>query len=287
VLEEIVPRSLVVVVNDPRNAPEPALDWLSANAGVLVLNEVARGYGANVNEAARRLQGRCRYYLVANDDVQPARGSIAALRSSLENDSRAAVAAPQLVDGDGVPQPVAYRFPSVGSEVASALILPGALMGRLWQRSVLGDAAASFWVAGAIMLVRAAAFDEVGGFDEEFFLYSEETDLILRMRERGWSAVVCDDAVAVHLGAESTSGRDYRRLMAFSRRKYIQKHWPLRDRLALLALLPLVHVWNSLYVLGRIVFEPRSVRAKLALWTAHWDNRPGPRLRGTWRRADV
>jgi GT2 family glycosyltransferase len=152
---------------------------------------------------------------------------------------------------------------------------------------VLGNGASSFWVVGAVMLVRATAFDEVGGFDETFFLYSEETDLSVRMRERGWTALACDDAVASHLGAESTGGRQYRHLMGLSRRRYIQKHWRRRDRLALSALLPVVHVWNTVYVLGRIVFTPRSFRAKRTLWAAHWDNRTGPRVRDSWRRADV
>lgn len=286
-LEEIEPRSLVVVVNDPDNAPETELDWLRANAGVSILNEVARGYGANVNAAARRLRGLCRYYLVMNDDVQLPPGSIAGLRSLLESDSRAGVTAPRLVDADGVPQPVAHRFPSIASELASALILPRKLTCRLWDRFVLADGVASFWLVGAVLLVRAAAFDEVGGFDEEFFLYSEETDLIRRMRDRGWSPLVCEDVVAVHLGAESTAAFKYRRLRGFSRRKYIQKHWPRHDRSVLSALLCLVHVWNSLYVLGRIGFEPWSFRAKLRLWAAHWDNRTAPRLRRTWHGADV
>jgi GT2 family glycosyltransferase len=288
VLQEIDRESIVVVVNDPDNAPKAELEWLKAKVGVLVLNTTIHGYGANLNGGARLLRDRCSYYLVMNDDVRLERGSIAALRSVLESEPTAAVAAPQLVDAAGVPQPIAYRFPSIGSELVSALILPARLQRRLWRKFILGgDALSAVWLVGAVLLVRASAFHEVDGFDEQFFLYAEETDLVFRMRKRGWSALPCGSIVAVHLGAESTADHRYRRLIGSSRWKYIQKHWPRRDRFVLPALLTLVYVWNSLYVLGRIAFEPWSFRAKLSLWAAHWESRTAPRSGALGGRADA
>ncbi len=277
VLEEIEPQLVVVVVNDSANASAADLDWLKANVGDVVLNATLRGYGANVNEGARRLRGRCRYYLIMNDDVRLAPGSTAELRSFLESEPTIAVAAPLLVDVDGVPQPVTYRFPSIGSEVASALIVPARLQRRLWRRFVLGgDGDRAVWLVGAVLLVRASVFHELDGFDERFFLYSEETDLMFRMRQRGWHAVPCRDVVAVHLSAQSTAGRRYRRLMGVSRWMYVQKHWRRRRRIALEALLALAYLWNSFYVLVRILFDPSSLPAKRSLWAAHWENRTAP-----------
>jgi N-acetylglucosaminyl-diphospho-decaprenol L-rhamnosyltransferase len=280
VLADVDARLVVVVVNDPRNAPEPDLDRLEANVGLVVLNDGPRGYGANVNEGVRRLEGRCRYYLVLNDDVLPAAGTICALKAALEDDPTAAVAAPRLIDAGGIAQPIAYRFPSLGSELAAALMLPARLKRRVSRRFVLShDPGSPVWLAGAILLIRAEAFHAVHGFDERFFLYCEETDLALRMRQRGWSAIPCESVMAVHLGAESTASRSYRRVMGVSRWKYVQKHWSRRDRLALPGLLMLAHLWNSLYVAGRIVVQPWTFRAKLSLWIAHWENRTGPRSR--------
>jgi N-acetylglucosaminyl-diphospho-decaprenol L-rhamnosyltransferase len=280
VAAEIDRSLIVVVVNDPANAPEPELEWLEANVGLVVRNESPRGYGANANEGARLLRDRCTYYLVLNDDVLPAAGTIRALRAALEDAPTAAVAAPQLIDADGIAQPIAYRFPSLGSELAAALMLPARLKRRLSGRFVLGyDPGFPVWLVGAILMVRARVFHEVGGFDERFFLYCEETDLAFRMRQRGWSAIPCESVVAVHLGAESTAGRPYRRVMGLSRWKYVQKHWRPLDRVALPPLLALAYVWNSVYVAGRIVVEPWTFRAKLSLWIAHWENRTGPRFR--------
>jgi N-acetylglucosaminyl-diphospho-decaprenol L-rhamnosyltransferase len=280
VLGEVDPPRVVVVVNDPEGAPRDALEWLTAHVGVVVLNDRPRGFGANVNEGVRRLRGRCRYYFLANDDVLPERGAIRALRDALEADPTAALAGPRLVDTSGRPQQAAYRFPSLASEVASALIVPATLQRWLWQRFVLGGSeplaslASDIWLVGAALLVRASAFHEVEGFDEQFFLYSEETDLFFRMTKRGWVARRCEGVVAVHLGGESTADRRYRRMMGLSRQKYIQKHWSRPQRIVLRALLGLTYVWNSAYVLVRILLQPRSFREKLSFWAVHWDKRP-------------
>jgi N-acetylglucosaminyl-diphospho-decaprenol L-rhamnosyltransferase len=283
--EEIDPRSIVVVVNDPENAPADALESLSVHAGVVVLNESPRGYGANLNEGVRRLRGRYRYYFLANDDVLPELGTIRALRNALESDPVAAVAGPRLVDVGGRRQPGAYRYPSLGSEVAAALIVPASLQRRLWRRFVLGvsdrveSRTSDVWLVGAALLVRASAFHEIDGFDEQFFLYAEETDLSFRMRERGWFVRRCEGVAVVHRGGESTSDRRYRRMMGVSRQKYILKHWSLPERIALRALFALAYSWNSVYVLVRILLQPRSWRAKLSLWAAHWETRPRSRPR--------
>jgi GT2 family glycosyltransferase len=60
--------------------------------------------------------------------------------------------------------------------------------------------------AGAALLVRKEAWEEAGGFDETFFMYSEETDLCLRLRRLGWRIVLCPTSVFVHLGGASTAG---------------------------------------------------------------------------------
>jgi GT2 family glycosyltransferase len=279
VLETIDPRLLVVVVNDPGNAGEPELEWLDANVGCLMCNRSPRGYGANVNQGVSRLRDRCGYYVVLNDDVQPEHGTIAALRAAFEDDPAVAVVAPRLVDAEGLPQQVAYRFPSLVSELVSALILPARVQRPLWRRFIEGTGDSNTWFVGAALLIRGEAFDDVSGFDERFFLYSEETDLLYRLRARGWSARQCDDAVAVHLGAGSTADGNCRRLIGVSRSKFIRKHWPRRERVVLAALLPLAYAWNSLYVLARIVVAPRSFRAKLSLWAAHWESRTAPRSR--------
>jgi N-acetylglucosaminyl-diphospho-decaprenol L-rhamnosyltransferase len=282
VAEELDLASIVVVVNEPCGAPQSDLGWLMANVGSTLLNSTARGYGANVNAGVRELAGRYDYYLVMNDDVMPTTGAISKLRETLERGPETALTGPRLVDGSGHLQATAFRFPTIPSELASAIILPSRIQNWLWRKIVSGEGTASsadVWLVGAALLIRASAFHEVNGFDERFFLYSEETDLAYRMRLRGWSSCACDEAVAVHMGAQSTAERRYRRLPGTSRWRYLRKHWPLARRVSLLGLLSLTYLWNSAYVTVRIVLQPRSFRAKLRLWAAHWSRRPFPAVR--------
>ena len=66
------------------------------------------------------------------------------------------------------------------------------------------------WVMGSCMLVRRAAFDEVGPFDERYFLFSEEVDWMRRATDRGWSVVFTPEARCVHVGGASHGGRLFR-----------------------------------------------------------------------------
>jgi GT2 family glycosyltransferase len=63
---------------------------------------------------------------------------------------------------------------------------------------------------GACMLVRREAIDEVGGLDEEFFLFSEETDWCYRFRQAGWKVLFNPDASCTHVRGASHGGRLYR-----------------------------------------------------------------------------
>ena len=66
------------------------------------------------------------------------------------------------------------------------------------------------WLMGACMLVRRAAIEEVGGLDERYFLFNEETDWCYRLRRAGWSVVFTPEAEAVHVGGATHGGRFFR-----------------------------------------------------------------------------
>jgi N-acetylglucosaminyl-diphospho-decaprenol L-rhamnosyltransferase len=83
------------------------------------------------------------------------------------------------------------------------------------------------WVSGSCMLVRRAAFDQVGGFDPGYFMYFEELDFCLRLARAGWRVVLEPQAVAVHHIGGSTSSAPYRKVInhhrsavRFYRRRY-------------------------------------------------------------------
>ena len=67
----------------------------------------------------------------------------------------------------------------------------------------------SSWLSGAALLVRRAAADEVGLFDESFFMFSEEVDWLTRFRRAGWSVLFYPEAEVVHVGGASHGGQMY------------------------------------------------------------------------------
>ena len=131
--------------------------------------------------------------LLVNPDARVEPAAVAALQEALDADPRAACVAPaQRHPGTGEEQRVAWPFPTPGREWLIALGL-----GRLVR--------AEDFLIGSVLLLRRAALDEVGRFDERYFLYSEETDWQRRAADAGWHSRLVPDVVATHVGAASSS----------------------------------------------------------------------------------
>lgn len=174
------------------------------------------GFGAGVNYALAHRQLPGRDVLLLNPDAVVLPDDVATLHHGLRTDDRAASAGPVQVGTDGSPARVRWPYPSpLGSWVEAVGL------GRL--RPVPTDRS---FVIGSLLLLRAEALDEVGGFDERFFLYAEETDWALRATRRGWRHVVVPQARAVHVGG-ATSEDPHTRETYFhaSQERYMRKHY--------------------------------------------------------------
>ena len=82
------------------------------------------------------------------------------------------------------------------------------------------------WIDGACLMIRRAALDEVGLFDEDFFMYSEDEDLCFRLRKNGWTICYSANGIALHHGAASTSQNRFDMLRHFysSQMLFLSKH---------------------------------------------------------------
>lgn len=203
------------------------------------------GYAAAANRGAAL--GRAPVLLIANADVLP-RGSVGALLGAFE-DGRIAVVAPRLLRSDGRLQPSTngdLTLLKVWGQSAPRLRRLFAPVLRRLGRPGRGTAA-SFWahdrradvdaVAGAFFLVRREAWEEVGGMDEDFFLWHEDADLCRRLRNSGYR-IRFDPALAVvhELGASRRRASDSDRRRIESVRRYAEGHWGLLRRLLLPAI---------------------------------------------------
>ncbi|HEX8645437.1 MAG TPA: glycosyltransferase family 2 protein [Thermoleophilaceae bacterium] len=178
-----------------------------------------RRTGKAENDSTLLREARGEYALLLNEDAELLDGAPAALLRALEADPRAAVAASQLLDPEGRPQPCAWRLPGVGTALASALLLH--------RRLVVQGGGEVGWAQSSAMLVRRAAAEEVGYLDPRFFVYSDETDFEKRLRDAGWRILLVPEAHAIHheqLSTDLAAAR--RRIVEFHRNRdlYMRKH---------------------------------------------------------------
>ena len=180
------------------------------------------GYAAGNNRAAAAAQGE--YLLLLNPDTLASREAIAGLLDFMDAHSRAGACSPQLRLADGSVQPFTF-----GEDPT-----PGYLFRRGWRRLIHHQPLHDWetptshpvaWVSGAAMMVRRAAWEQVGGFDENFFMYFEDNDLCLRMRKRGWEIWYHPAVAITHLGGQSaqqmgSSGSAYRASLRYFYRKH-------------------------------------------------------------------
>ncbi len=150
------------------------------------------GFGANHNRVIGETDGR--YVVLLSHDAKPEPGALAALVAFADAHPRAAVVAPRLRYPDGSPQANAWRFPSPSVAALGTLTL-----GRVGVVQSRGEEARRVdWAMGAALLLRRAALDEVGLFDESYFMFSEETDLCFRLVRAGWETWFEPGAVVIH-----------------------------------------------------------------------------------------
>lgn len=162
------------------------------------------------------------YVLVSNPDVSVRPGALARLVAALVANPSAAVAGPRVLQPDGQRYPSARSFPSVVDAAGHALLGPLRPDNRFSRRYRMDDLpsegiTAVDWVSGACFLVRRQAWEELGGFDEGYFMYAEDMDLCWRAGRAGWQVLYVPAAVVTHVQGVTTRRRPYRMLVAHHR----------------------------------------------------------------------
>lgn len=201
------------------------------------------GYGAAANRGVTRTTTP--YVAVMNPDVVVEPGSTKALVDALEADEGLAVVGPRVESPGGALYPSARIFPDLADAAGHAFfhfVWPGNPFSRRYRMLDWDHAAATSvdWVAGNHFVARRRAWDEVGGFDEDYFMYMEDVDLCWRLRRAGWRTGYEPSARVTHAIGRSTDQTPYRMIAAHHRSllRYAAKTTTGRRRL----LLPLIAV---------------------------------------------
>ncbi|MEZ5750572.1 MAG: glycosyltransferase family 2 protein [Paracoccaceae bacterium] len=227
--------AITIVDNDSQDGSyekmaEAAKDW----PRVRVLQSGRNGgYGAGNNHGIRAGLpdgSKPDYIYILNSDAFPAKDAIKVLVDYLDTHRDVGFAGSYIHGDDGEPHTTAFRFPSIASEFESAAATGP--ISKLLRKSIIAPplptvTTAVDWFAGASVLARQDMLDQIGLFDETFFLYFEETDLFRRSAKAGWKAVYVVESRVMHIGSVSTGMKTWKRVPGYwfeSRRHYFEKN---------------------------------------------------------------
>ncbi len=187
------------------------------------------GYSAGINAAIETIPvGADTDILILNPDIRLLPGSAARLLDEL-NDPSVGVAVPKILNEDRSVARSIRREPSLVTIWSDALLGSGIAsflgLGEEVGTPVLySNGGAIDWATGAALLVRADARNVVGPWDESFFLYSEETDYLRRIRDHGFSTRFVPDVQCIHIGGAYHQNTHLSALMASNQIRYFRRY---------------------------------------------------------------
>jgi N-acetylglucosaminyl-diphospho-decaprenol L-rhamnosyltransferase len=178
----------------------------------------------------------CDHVLFLNPDTIVHHGAIETLVAFLEAHPRIGAAGSRLLNPDGTLQTAAFRFPTLAMTLIDLFppgeVLPGRLYNSWWHGRYAQERAGSapFPIdhpLGACILARREVVEQVGGMDEQFFMYSEEVDWCYRVRRAGWAIWQAPAARVTHVGGAATRQFRTHMLIALyeSRLRFFRKHY--------------------------------------------------------------
>jgi N-acetylglucosaminyl-diphospho-decaprenol L-rhamnosyltransferase len=203
---------IVVVDNASKDGSAEAARRADPEVDVVALDENL-GFGSGANRGVARTSTP--YVVVLNPDLEVEPGATKALVDVLDRMPDVGVVAPRIQTPDGRLYPSARTFPDMVDAAGHAFLHfvwrsnPFSRRYKMldWDHEAASDVD---WVAGTHLVVRRTAWDQVGGFDEGFFMYLEDVDLCWRLKRAGWRTRYEPEARVVHAIGRSTDQTPYR-----------------------------------------------------------------------------
>lgn len=191
----------------------------------VIRNERRKGFGANHNAIMDSADAR--YFFLLNDDTIVHPGCCEALVAAADANPQAGFIGPKLLNRDSTIQTSVFKFPSPQKLFCEALLLHKFGIYDNYSRFAYSEPAFVDFLSGAALLVRRETVTEIGGLDEGFFMYAEETDWSLRGAKRDWKSLFVPSAQVVHFGGASSTNLLPERSVEFirSHERLIRKHF--------------------------------------------------------------
>lgn len=170
------------------------------------------GFGAAQNIGLNSTEAK--YHFILNPDTYfyPGEQTIKKLFDFMEKETKIGVIGPKILYPDGTLQFSCYRFPTLWHPVISRTSFGTKGFGKKFFNQLVmkdydhEDRRPVDWIMGSAMFVRGKALQEVGGFDERFWMYYEDSDLCRRFWEAGWSVYYVPQIIIEHVHARRSAG---------------------------------------------------------------------------------
>jgi N-acetylglucosaminyl-diphospho-decaprenol L-rhamnosyltransferase len=200
-------------------APERAAERFGASVVSIGSNV---GYGSAANIGA--LGAQADFLLICNSDLEFRPGAVDELIKAASRWPNGGSFGPAILESDGRLYPSARALPVVAHGIGHALlarIWPTNPWTRTYRREDIAvEERTAGWLSGSCILVRRQAFEQVGGFDPEYFMYFEDVDLGDRLTQAGWQNVYVPTAQVTHAGGTTTRRYAKRMLKAHHESAY-------------------------------------------------------------------
>jgi N-acetylglucosaminyl-diphospho-decaprenol L-rhamnosyltransferase len=221
-----MPTVSVIVVDNA--SPDHSLEVLSELPVTAIQLDDNGGFARGCNVGWRA--GSAPYVLFLNPDAVMTTESLLGLVNAMDREPCIGITSPRIVAADGSLDFSQRRFPRLRSTYAHALFLNRVFPRALWASEMVRDLGAYAhpsspeWVSGACMLVRRTVLEELGGWDEGFFMYCEDKDLCRRVRDAGYDIRYEPASIVRHDGGGSAPRAALMPVLAASRIRYAKKH---------------------------------------------------------------
>jgi hypothetical protein len=220
----------VIVVDNASSDGSPEMVAAEFPTVLLIRNAENRGFTAANNQGLALSQGRS--LLLLNPDAEMVGSALATMTGYMETHPRVGALGPQLRYADGSLQSSRRRFPTLATAFCESTVLQEwSADNRILRRYTMVDTPDDAvqpvdWLVGACLMVRREAFEQVGGLDEGFFMYSEELDWCRRIKAAGWEVIYLPTATVIHHEGKSSEQVVAARHIHFqsSKVRYFRKH---------------------------------------------------------------
>jgi N-acetylglucosaminyl-diphospho-decaprenol L-rhamnosyltransferase len=214
----------IVVVDN--GSSDGTAGLVAGRGGCRLVRAANVGYAGGINRGVREAVS-AEAILVLNPDVRLHERSVPPLLAALQ-DPDVGIVAPQVRSAAGTLELSLRREPTLARALGLTKTKLPVFSEYVARASAYASPCNVDWALGAVLLMSRKCYDAVGGWDESFFLYSEETDLALRARDAGWRVRYEPRAVAVHIGGQSGRSNATHAMQVINRvRLYRRRHRPI------------------------------------------------------------